>query len=294
MFAFHLVPQFVQKVCVQLTLVGLFWCLSFAGCGTTKSTVATEQIMLSDAVDHAVARIDFTPLSGQKVFFNTEFIKNYKGVGFVNSEYVISSLRQQMSAAGLQLQEKEDSADFILEGRIGALGTDAHEVVYGIPSTSALNDAADAVAAISQVPKVPGIPELAMAKRSNQIAAAKLAVFAIEKESRARVWQSGVSTGKSTAKDLWIFGAGPFQRGSIHEGNVRFAGSSLDVPLLENERDGVRGPIASYRQATIFEIPEDEPPVELAEGEKPEASGVQQASNEEVVKEDKKPAATKK
>lgn len=294
MFAFHLVPQFVQKICVQLTLVGLFWCLSFVGCGTTKSTVATEQIMLSDAVDHAVARIDFTPLAGQKVFFNTQFIKNYKGIGFVNSEYVISSLRQQMSAAGLQLLEKEDEADYIIEGRIGALGTDGHEVVYGIPSTSALNDAADAVSAISQVPKLPGIPELAMAKRTNQIAAAKLALFAIERESRSRVWQSGISTGKSTSKDLWVFGAGPFQRGTIHEGNVRFAGSSLDVPLLENERDGVRGPIASYRQATIFEIPEDEVAVELAEGEEADESGVQQASNEEVSNETDKPSDKKK
>lgn len=267
----------------------------FAGCGTTKSTVATEQILLSDAVDHAVARIDFTPMADQKVFFDTSYIKNYKGIGFVNSEYVISSLRQQMSAAGLNLQEDKKTADFILEGRLGALGTDAHEVVYGIPSTSALNDAADAVAAFSSVPKVPGIPELALAKRSNQVAAAKVAIFAYENESRQRVWQSGVSTGKSTAKDLWVFGAGPFQKGSIHEGNVRFAGSSLDVPLLEGERKGSNGPIASYRNATIFNPLFDESASEATEiaaqadaDQKDNELGVQQASAEEEVSEPEK------
>lgn len=273
---------------MNLLLMLIICCM--AGCGTTKSTVATEQILLSDAVDHAVARIDFTPMADQKVFFDTEFIKNYKGIGFVNSEYVISSLRQQMSAAGLHLQEKQDTADFILEGRIGALGTDAHEVVYGIPSTSALNDAADAVAAFSSVPKVPGIPELALAKRSNQIAAAKVAIFAYENESRQRVWQSGMSTGKSTAKDLWIFGAGPFQKGTIHQGNVRFAGSSLDVPLLEDDRKGSHGPIASYRNATIFEpqlLDAEEVATEIAEAEA-EKSDIQQASAEEIVKEEKK------
>ncbi len=263
------------------------WCaavlfVSSSGCGTTKNTHATDQLLMSDAVDGAVAKIDFTPLANQKVYFDTQFIKNYKGIGFVNSEYVISSTRQQMIAAGILLQEKQETADFIVEGRIGALGTDSNEVIYGIPSTSVLNEAADAVASLSQLPAVPGIPELAVAKRSNQISAAKLAVFAYEKETRERVWQSGMLTGKSTAKDLWILGAGPFQKGSIHNGNVKFAGSSLDVPLLEEERKGTHGPIASYREATIFNLPGSEPDPAVAEGENGEK--IQQVSGEEAKK----------
>lgn len=254
---------------------------TMTGCGTTKNMTATEQLLLSDAVDEAVAKIDFTPLVNQKVYFDTQYLKNYKGVGFVNSEYVISSLRQQMAAAGLQMFDAADAADFIIEGRLGALGSDAHEVVYGIPSTSALNDAADVVSAVSQVPKVPGIPELALAKRSNQVAAAKLAVFAYERESRERVWQSGVLTGKSTAKDLWVFGAGPFQRGTIHQGNVDFAGSSLEVPMLERDRSGSQGPIASYRQSTIFSLPDDPAKTQIAD-EKDDKPEIQQVSGEQV------------
>lgn len=248
------------------------------GCGTTKATTATEQLLLSDAVDGAVARIDFTALRNQKVYFDTQYIKNYKGVGFVNSEYVISSLRQQMVAAGLQLYDKAEDADFVVEGRIGALGADAHEVIYGVPSTSVLNDAADAVAAFSRVPKVPGIPELALAKRSNQIAAAKLAFFAYERETRDRVWQSGMLTGRSTSKDLWLFGAGPFQRGTIHNGGVQFAGSSFDVPLLEQQRNGGYGPIASYRQSIVFSPPEQVGEAEIAENA--EKDNIQQIAGE--------------
>lgn len=244
------------------------------GCGTTKSNTATEHLLMSDAVDGAVARIDFTPLRGQRVYFNTEYIRDYKGIAFVNSSYVISSLRQQMIAAGLLLQDKIDEADFVVEGRIGALGQDAHEVIYGIPSTGALTEAADAVAAFSHLPSVPGIPELAVAKRSNQIAAAKLAVFAYESKSKERVWQSGMTLGKATAKDLWVMGAGPFQRGTIHDGGVKFAGSAVNVPLIEESRSGRNGSIASFRKETIFSVPG-------AGQDAAEDSEVQQVSGEE-------------
>lgn len=255
-----------------------------AGCGTTKNTIATEQLLLSDAVDGAVARVDFTPLVHQKVFFDTQYMKNYKGIGFVNIEYVTSSLRQQMVAAGLLLQDKEETADFVVEGRIGALGADSHEVIYGIPSTSVLNDAVNAVAAVSRGPKVPGIPELALAKRSNQIAAAKIAFFAYDRETRERVWQSGMMTGRSTAKDLWILGAGPFQRGSIHDGNVKFAGSSLDVPYLNSERKGSHGPIASFKKTTIFTTPEAIGQAKLEAAIKEEEGKIRQVSAEETAK----------
>ena len=255
-----------------LAVLGL--CLSLTSCGTTKHATATEQLLLSDAVDGAVARLDFTPMAGQKVYFDTSFLKNQKGVGFVNADYVVGSLRQQMVAAGLLLQKAENEADFVIEGRLGALGADSHDVIYGIPSTRSLNDAADAFASISQLPSVPGIPELALAKRSDQQAATKLAVFAYERESRERVWQSGMVVSRSTAKDLWVLGAGPFQKGTIHQGRVKFAGSSLDVPLLANDRHGSHGPIASYRESKVFNVPSEKIETEI-----------QQASGEESEKE---------
>src|SRR5262245_18018788 len=87
--------------------LGLPLVAAVCGCGSTKSRTATEQLLMSDAVDRAVGQIDFRDLAGQKVFFDTRFIVNtkdpafiynVKGLGYVNAEYVISSLRQQMIA----------------------------------------------------------------------------------------------------------------------------------------------------------------------------------------------------
>jgi hypothetical protein len=202
-----------------------------SGCGTTKSRTATEQLLMSDAVDRTIAQIDFRPLAGQTVFLDTEYIKNVKGFGFVNADYVISAIRQQMTAAGCLLETNREDAAFVVEGRMGALGTDGHEVTYGIPANTGL---AEAAALVSNAPAVPLIPEISVAKKEDMMGAAKIALFAYHRESRQPVWQSGVAIATNNAKDAWICGAGPFQFGTIYEG-TQFAGSRLQVPLIGKE-----------------------------------------------------------
>ncbi len=217
------------------------------GCGSTSSRTATEQLLSSDAVDAAIAQIDFRPLSGQTVFLETEYLKDYKGIGFVNSAYIISSLRQQIVAAGCLLQDTKDQADFVLEGRVGALGTDSHDIVYGIPANNLLSTA---TALAPNVPAVPAIPEVALAKKKNELSAAKLAIFAYHRESKRRVWQSGISLARSTAKDSWFFGAGPFQKGTVYDG-VKFAGAELNISPDELD-DPVQFKLSNLRHPEIF------------------------------------------
>lgn len=215
------------------------------GCGTTKTRLATEQLLMSDAVDEAVSRVDFRALSGEKVYFDSQYIQNIKGFGFVNADYIISSLRQQMLAADCRLQDSKDEADFIVEARVGTLGTNGHEVVYGVPANQSLSDAASLV---SSVPSLPSIPEISVAKRDSQLGAAKIAVFAYNRETKEPVWQSGVSRAKSDAQDMWILGAGPFQRGTIYKG-TQFAGRKIRVPKLNDEPQPLEdGPIALQEQ----------------------------------------------
>src|SRR5437867_12937990 len=92
-------------------LVALATALLSAGCGINKSRLATEQLVVSDAVDRAVATIDFSALSGKKVFFDTQFLDGINMGPNGNVKYVISSLRQQMMAYDLRLQDKADTAD---------------------------------------------------------------------------------------------------------------------------------------------------------------------------------------
>ncbi|HWL07783.1 MAG TPA: DUF6655 family protein, partial [Planctomicrobium sp.] len=84
--------------------------------------------------------------------------------------------------------------------------------------------------------------------------ASKLGLFAYDKTSREVVWQSGSSVARSTAKDLWVFGIGPFQRGSIYNGQVRFAGETPDAPI-PGARVGVNGEIVAYNRERVFQLP---------------------------------------
>jgi len=250
--------------------------LSLTGCGTTQQATATDQLVASDAVDRSIAQIDFTPLTGQKVFLDSSYIQNPKspvGIQFVNPEYVVSSIRQQMMAAGLDLMETRDTADYIVEARLGVLGGDSHELIYGVPSGAGIGPAAStAVAATTGIPLLPSIPELAFAKRKDHLAAVKVAAFAYHRETHQRAWQSGIAIGKSSAHDYWFLGAGPFQRGDVHKG-VQLAGNPVSLPLVSSDQPNSEGPISAYRQQMIFEAAapkvKPEPTIQQASAEVP-------------------------
>lgn len=203
---------------------------------------------MSEALDRSIAQIDFSPLAGQAVFLDTQYLIAVKGLGFVNAEYLISSLRQQMLAAGCLLQEKMETAEFIVEARCGALGADGHEVTYGMPASNGLSTVASL---LPNAPPVPAIPEIAIAKKQDNRAAAKIGVFAYHRESRRPIWQSGISVSTSDAKDAWLLGVGPFQYGSIYD-ETQFAGGPLKLPLSDDGEPS-RPPAVSYFHEMDFE-----------------------------------------
>jgi hypothetical protein len=248
----------------------------FAGCGTTQQSLATQQLLESDAIDAAIAQVDFTPLANHKVYFDPTYLQDYKGVGFVNSNYVISGLRQQILSSGCLLQETRDTADYIVEGRIGTLGSDQHDVVYGLPKNNALNAVASAVPG---TPSLPSVPELALAKRVDSQGAAKLALFAYDRESREPVWQSGLSLAKSSSRNTWLLGAGPFQYGTIHRDDVAFAGSRFRLRPWKRRREVSRTEafVAYERSATFQPIGDSRDPEGPAHAELEEPARFAQA-----------------
>jgi hypothetical protein len=219
----------------------------WVGCGASKQRLATEQLVVSDSVDRSVAKIDFSPLSGRRVFLDTKYMLASRPAGFVSPEYVISSLRQQMMAYDLRLQDKIEDAEIVVEARCGVLGSDGHDSSFGIPAG---NSASAAASAFAGAP-VPALPEISLAKRMDQLGATKVAVFAYDKESKAPIWQSGISTQLSTAKDFFVLGVGPFQRGSIY-GGTRFAGAPLKPfdPVAFTKR--LPDPVAAFQSELKF------------------------------------------
>ncbi len=193
------------------------------GCGTTKWSdsprTATEQLLISDAVDRAISAIDFGPLADKDVYLDTRYI-----VTALDQNYVISTLRQHMLASGCIIKDKPEDADYVVEVRSGALGTNRQDLLFGIPATN--------LPTVGLLPMgTASIPEIALMKRTNQAAVCKIAVYAYHRMSGRPVWQSGNREIASRAKDSWFLGAGPFQRGSIYDGTA-FAGEKLRVPLI--------------------------------------------------------------
>ena len=260
-----------------------------AGCGTSKWTdtgrTATEQLLISDAMDRAVSRLDFRALAGKKVFLDNDAIKKA-----TDNEYLTSSMRQHMLASGCILRDKDTDADYIVELRAGAVGTDHHDVLYGVPSVNV-----PTLLPVSGVPTT--IPEIPLAKKTDQRAVVKIAVFAYNRETGRPVWQSGIVPAESQAKDFWFFGAGPFQRGTIYEG-MSFAGDKFDIPLIDLEKKwGVEAEAVSVADEAYFV----EPTKAIAESKpdepgKPADSKVIPASASEPAKQPppKPPAEEKK
>jgi hypothetical protein len=238
------------------------------GCGTTRTSntvrTATEQLLVSDAIDRTVEQIDFKVLEGESVFFDERHLAEV-----VDKAYLISSFRQHLLASGCILKDKREDASFVIEPRVGAVGTDNHDWLVGIPSIN--------------VPQVPlattlpaAIPEIPFAKRRDQRGVAKVAVFAYRRETGEPVWQSGMAISESQANDIWVLGAGPFKRGTIYEEQ----GLGLVASVEDEDAKEGRPRVAGIGQQAIFAgAPTKNQP-------SAESSGVMQASAETPVTND--------
>jgi len=83
---------------------------------------------------------------------------------------------------------------------------------------------------------------------------------------------------KSTAKDTWLLGAGPFERGTVHDG-WEFAGTKLRLPFM-NRRQPLPGPVAAYGKEMLY----TRPAPKVVEPEAAMEEGVQQVSGEQDAK----------
>jgi len=218
------------------------------GCGTTRSSdtarTATEQLLISDAIDRAVQTVNVQSLAGQTVYLDDSRLGDV-----TDRNYLVSTLRQHLLASGCALRTERDEADFIVEARAGAIGTDRNDLLFGIPSMNVPQ-------ILPMQPMPAAIPEVPFAKRRDQRGIAKIAVFAYHRETGMPVWQSGIAHQESSANDVWILGAGPFQRGTIYEG-TEFAGKSLN--LEEDDRltnSPAPKPAAELARETTFTDPQ--------------------------------------
>lgn len=179
--------------------IGVFAALGAAGIllggctqtGLTKpQRSATEQLLISQAADEALAKADLSMLQGKKVFVDKTYFDGY------DKEYAIGSVRDCVSRAGGLLVSKLDESEIILEPRSGALSIDGSSSVLGIPASAAPVPFAGAVQ----------LPELALYKSEKEYSIAKIALLAYERESRQHVMSSGPLVGRANIKYFKFLG----------------------------------------------------------------------------------------
>jgi len=243
----HWTAKTAWKACLFLCL------LSPLGCGTTKWTntgrSATEQLLLSDSMDRAVSRIECEPLSGKTICINSDALSKV-----TDSEYLISALRQHFFASGCIVKDDEEEAEYIVEIRAGAVGTDQNDVLYGMPATNLPGAIPwDGGLGLSQ------LPEIALIKNTRQRAVTKIALFAYNRETGRPLWQSGIIPEQSEARHWWVFGLGPIQKGEIYD-ETEIAGHQVWVPELRlTDEETINSHDLSVSQELVFDETEDDP-----------------------------------
>jgi hypothetical protein len=237
-----------------------------AGCGTTRwsdtSRTATEQLLVSDAIDRAVSNFDLRALAGKEIYLDTTRLKNT-----VDADYLTSSLRQHALASGCILKTKLEEAEYVVEVRSGAVGTDRNDALLGVPATNV-------PATTFTGGMAAAVPEVSLWKKTDQRAVAKIALFAYNRETGRPVWQSGLAPAESSAKAVWVLGAGPFRRGRINQG-MDFAGEKINLPLVHPGQTPERPSIST--EAYFAEPPADQiarrlPPVTSTSTPSPEGA----------------------
>ena len=196
--------------------------------------------MLSAAIDRAISEMDFEELEGKDVYFDPQYLKGVSDEG-----YIVSTIRQKLLASGVFLKAIRDEATYAAEARASPLGTHRQDVLLGVPQT-----ALPAGALAAGVPSV--IPEIPLAKKTHQKGVAKIAIFAYNQTTGQALWQSGTTPITADARDTWVLGTGPFQRGSIYNGSS-FIGTRVRWPWSEPARAASDpGSIAPVNVAQTF------------------------------------------
>ncbi|HEY9568175.1 MAG TPA: DUF6655 family protein [Thalassobaculum sp.] len=165
---------------------------------TTPERTATEQILLSRAVDRALERLEISLPPGTTVYMDPSRFEAY------DRGYAISALRDRLLVSGVHMVDVRDDAEVVVEIRSGALSTNENEALIGIPSFSL------------PIPLAGDLktPELAVVKQTSRRGIAKIAFTAYWTSDGALADRTDPVIGISGYDDWKFLGLG------WHEGDV--------------------------------------------------------------------------
>jgi hypothetical protein len=182
-----------------------------SGCTSVKMTgtprTGTEQLLLSATWDDALFHVDFSPLAGQRVFLDSQY------VAVVDKDYVISSIRRTMAEQGVLLENNKDKAEIIVEAAFGAYGTDERDRKVGLPGFSLVPSLTTGATVASSGSST----SLTFKETNQQDAVVKARMFAYEAKTGRLVWETAPLLNAQGVRDHFLMGAGPYRLSSRPE-----------------------------------------------------------------------------
>lgn len=179
---------------------------------------ATEQFLLSTAVDRAIERLQVKLPSGTAVFIDAGRFDAY------DEDYAIAAVRDRFLRAGCRTVGNRGEAEAVVEIRSGALSTDESDALVGVPSFSV------------PIPLAGDFqtPELALLKQNRRRGIAKIAFTAYWTANGALADRTDPVIGVSGYDDWKFLGLGWHDGDAVPSGLPPESGRRAAEPPAEN------------------------------------------------------------
>ncbi len=183
------------------------------GCASIRVTdpprSATEQYLMSEALQEAIAQLSIDALRDRLVYVDPSYLIGYQERNAVQeTAFLVGELRARLLGNGVRLTSKRDEAQIVVEIRSLGVGVDRTEYLLGIPALY-----------LPQTTGATGIPaatpELAIVKRTTQKGFGSVAFVAYWNNTGELAAQSGPMHGRTSRQDYWFFGIGPSTVGDV-------------------------------------------------------------------------------
>lgn len=183
------------------------------------SRTGLEQLLISNAVDRSLDKVDFRPIAGAKVHLKTDLLD------CVDKNYIILATKSRLLATQCTLADKPEDADVVVEVASGGVGTDRTETIVGTP----------------EIPLglMGSIPKVNFYERNKAMGTAKLSILATDVKTKQPVINTGFALARSDHQHWTMFGAGPVLSGSVAE-QIKANTNQADGFMMPSQQPAAR------------------------------------------------------
>jgi hypothetical protein len=173
---------------------------------TVTPKTASEQILVSSAIQKSVDNMDLKFLKDAKVFVNLDYL-----VVGEQQPFLAGEIQNKLLKSGCKIMQKREESNSVISFRSAGIGVDNYDLKVSIPSFSYTKVASEYAMPTSYVPvtqqiSTTAIPEFPFYRSCTQVAIASLYFTAY---NNVGIPICGESVGKVVRRDFWFMGMGP-------------------------------------------------------------------------------------